>query len=82
MVVIPAKRQPEPESIATERPVRIVTMDSRFALRAPRNDGQLHRHPAVNEMSLTRYVACLVAGEKEGQCGDFARGAEPAHRLA
>src|SRR5580704_9796547 len=42
----------------------------------------LKRHPAVDEMGLAGNVACLVAGEEEGERGDLLGGAEPAHRLA
>src|ERR1700686_749073 len=42
----------------------------------------LKRHPAVDEMGLAGNVACLVAGEKEGEQGNLLGGPEPAHRLA
>ena len=39
------------------------------------------RHAAVDQMRLASDVACPVAGEKDGERGNFLGGAETAHRL-
>src|ERR1700733_3456570 len=50
--------------------------------RAPQDDGVLlQRHAAVDEMRLAGNVACLVAGEEEGERRNFGHRSEPAHRL-
>ena len=49
---------------------------------SPGRQLSLKRHPAVDEMGLAGNVACLIAGKKEGEQGNFPGRAEPAHRLA